>query len=114
MLYLPFPPTANNLFPTGKSGKRFPSKQYQRWRANAAAALEHQASRLTPGKVQVEYAFARPDKRRRDVENLAKACSDFLVTHGLIEDDSLIQRSVQEWHEAKQFNGVRVTITPWT
>lgn len=41
--------------------------------------------------------FQRPDRRRRDVSNYAKACEDCLVKSGLVEDDSLCQKLVLMW-----------------
>ena len=51
----------------------------------------------TKGKVDVQMRFGRPDKRRRDLANLEKAVSDFLVNVGVIEDDCLIESLFMEW-----------------
>ena len=112
-LYLPFPPSVNNLFPSGKTGKRFPSAQYKAWQAHARYALHNQRFAIVPGRVEVHYAFARPDNRRRDVGNYEKAVSDFLVEQGVIEDDSLIQRMRLEWDETKPTWGTKLFITPF-
>ena len=41
--------------------------------------------------------FERPDKRRRDLDGLAKAPLDLLVTLGIIENDYLAQRITLAW-----------------
>ena len=109
-LKLPFPPSANNLFPTNKkTGGRFPSEQYENWKIEAKVALYEQAPIPTiRGRVNVTYTFGRPDKRKRDVFNLEKVVSDFLKTQHVIEDDSLIQKGTVQW--ADDMVGCRVEI----
>jgi crossover junction endodeoxyribonuclease RusA len=89
---LPAPPTANNLFPTGKSGKRFCSKPYTNWKAEAARVFQKTRDGAIDAKARVgikyEYAFA--DKRARDIANFEKAVTDFLVQQGVIADDCQI------------------------
>ena len=57
--------------------------------------------------VQVTYKIGRPDKRVRDLANLEKALSDFLVSCGILADDSLIHRLIMEWADIE---GVDVEI----
>lgn len=91
---LPVPPTANNLFPTGRSGRRFPSKQYTAWKKYAdllwiKQGLSAKEFPIT-GRIRAHYVFHFADKRRRDIANFEKAITDFIVDHGAIEDDSTI------------------------
>ena len=37
--------------------------------------------------------------KRRDLSNLLKALEDILVTHGVVEDDSLVQKIVIAWSQ---------------
>lgn len=98
VLTLPFPPSVNALYITGKH-RRATSKRYEDWQKEAWAALVQQPARFhrhtTP--VVVVYTFGRPDKRRRDVFNLEKAVSDFLVKQGVLADDTLIERGTVQW-----------------
>ena len=96
-VYLPYPPTANNLFPSGKSGKRFISPEYKAWKQLAGYTLNTQHPKPVPGKVAVAYEFRKPDKRRRDCFNLEKAVTDLLVDAGVIGDDSLIEEGTVRW-----------------
>lgn len=99
-LYLPYPPTANNLFPTGKGGRRFVSPEYRAWREAAGYALNPQLAGKhlpLPPPYAVEYEFRRPDSRRRDCANLEKVCSDLLVVHGVLTDDCAIEDNRQRW-----------------
>lgn len=110
VLRLPFPPSVNNLFFNAKHG-RVTSAKYAEWQGRAWVAFVQQPARLhrhtTP--VQVTYTFGRPDKRKRDLFNLEKACSDFLVKHGVLADDSLIERGTVQWGTEP---GVLVEIEP--
>lgn len=115
VLHLPIPPSANNLFPTGKHGKRFISPEYDAWQTQAGYELNQQRSPRHAGKVEVSYEYGRfQDNRRRDIGNLEKAPTDLLVKHGIIEDDCLIQRITLAWSDELPQGRMRVTITDWT
>lgn len=107
VLALPFPPSVNNLFANGKRG-RFTSQKYAAWQADAFEALLKQPARFDrySGPVHVIYTFGRPDNRRRDVFNLEKAVSDFLVKHSILADDTLIERGVVQWGDVPGVNVV--------
>ena len=49
------------------------------------------------GHYQLTIEAVRPDKRRRDIDNLIKAVSDVLQDTGLIEDDCLCQEVTAKW-----------------
>ena len=91
----------NNLFADGKHG-RFTSQRYAAWQADAYEALLKQPARLDrhTEPVEVTFTFGRPDNRRRDVFNLEKAVSDFLVKHRILADDALIERGTVQWGDA--------------
>jgi crossover junction endodeoxyribonuclease RusA len=110
--YLPYPPTANNLFVNAGQRGRVRSKKYEVWRKLAGWKIKEQKVKPVPGLVQLEIYAVAPDKRKRDVANLEKAVADVLVTMGVIEDDSKIMRNVQEWATG---NGeCLVVVTPFT
>jgi Holliday junction resolvase RusA-like endonuclease len=60
------------------------------------------------GKLRVQIEAFRPDNRRRDLDNLVKATSDLLVTHGVIEDDSKIWKLTSLW--SRQITGLVVNV----
>jgi hypothetical protein len=80
LLTLPYPPSTNNLFFNLKKGGRAPSDRYKAWATEAG----WEAKRQNAGKVTGPYALyitaARPDARKRDLDNLAKPISDLLKT----------------------------------
>ena len=89
------PPSANNLFATSQRG-RFKTKHYKGWLEQAGCELKQQR----PGHVPGHYAMtvtAGKVAKRRDLSNLLKALEDLLVTHSVVEDDSLAQKIIIEW-----------------
>lgn len=87
--WLPMPPSLNNLFPTGKTGRRFRSKEYEAWIVNAPMGRGGAGAHIH-GAVRAIYRMHFLDKRRRDIANYEKAVSDLLVSRGIIEDDCMI------------------------
>jgi crossover junction endodeoxyribonuclease RusA len=52
----------------------------------------------------------RPDKRKRDIDNLLKPVLDALQMSGVIQDDHYAQSVFAQW--VPELVGIRVTITP--
>lgn len=112
-LALPYPPTVNNLYRNGAKG-RFKTSGYKAWEAKCrghADILRH-VEEKTPGGVRmsfsdpiptiagpytITYTAQRPDRRRRDIGNLEKACSDMLQALGVIRDDCDCERMTIQW-----------------
>ena len=114
-VWLPFPPSTNNLFSQGVvKGKmrRFPSKQYKAWRKEAIIRLI--AARLPrfSEPVVIKLALTPKDCRRRDASNYIKAVEDALVeARVLIDDDQRYVKAVVPYWENPAANaGVRITI----
>lgn len=80
---LPFPPSVNSLFGGGSKQKRFKSKKYKAW-INSCPDIP--ASLYS--NIGLCYNFYMPDNRTRDLDNHAKAVSDYLVANNFIFDDS--------------------------
>jgi Holliday junction resolvase RusA-like endonuclease len=87
-LWLPWPPTANNMFNQTRSGRRFISEGYQEWRDLAAAHLLGQRPVKMDCSVALEIFLTAPDKRKWDPDNRIKPIFDVLVSHKIIEDDN--------------------------
>jgi crossover junction endodeoxyribonuclease RusA len=104
-LSLPFPPSVNTLFPG--TVRRFKSKRYKAWLAEAGKSLYTQPTRQFTGPVSVRVELGRPDKRVRDLDNYFKAVLDLLVSHDIIEDDCMIHRLEAYWAEIE---GAKVEI----
>lgn len=108
-LFLPFPPSVNGLY-DGKA-RRFKSDRYKAW-LDHAGLQNVMDGEIVPPPYDVTYTFRRPDKRQRDVANYEKAVSDFLVAHGYLQDDSLIDRITLQWgeFEAPEWVGIKCVI----
>lgn len=103
---LPYPPSANNLFP-GKA-RRYPSKAYVAWRKLAEGMVPTISLR---GPYEIDLAFDRPDRRARDLGNLEKAISDLLVAKGVVEDDRLCERMLLAWTARAPGKGAMAHVT---
>jgi Holliday junction resolvase RusA-like endonuclease len=86
---LPLPPSTNRLWRSGR-GRVYRSKRYMVWCRAAGLELALRKPARTTGAVVVTIAAGRPDKRRRDIDNLAKSTLDLLVAHQVIEDDAKV------------------------
>lgn len=95
-IVLPLPPPLNNLFKNVRRG-RAPTARYLAWRAEAGLMLQAQKPAPVAGQFIVSMTFRRPDRRARDLDNLAKAPLDLLVAHGVIEGDHLAQEVRLRW-----------------
>ena len=93
---LPYPPSVNNLFANGKSG-RYRTDAYARWAEQAGFSIMEQGRQKLRGPVSLSIALVKPDRRRRDLSNTIKAVEDLLVSMAVIEDDSLVQRISIQW-----------------
>ena len=68
------------------------------WKRHAEWAILQQAKgRKITGPYRLTVNLVRPDKRKRDIDNLFKAVSDSLVHMGIIESDHLCERLEAGW-----------------
>jgi crossover junction endodeoxyribonuclease RusA len=95
-IILPLPPSVNRLWRTGRNGV-YRSPKYTEWRTPALWQASIQAKgKVVDGPYKLTLLAVKPDKRRRDLDNLFKAASDVLQSAGVITDDSNCN-----WIEAK-------------
>ena len=109
---LPHPPSVNAAYINLKRGGRAKSQVYKQWLKDAEAALWGQKITHFDGWVRVVYTFRVPDNRKRDVANLEKCLSDFLVKMGILKDEN-IRCNSQQWADwLPKGRGVTVEIYP--
>ena len=96
-IILALPPSVNRLWRTTQTGRMYKAPKYAAWRKTAVQNAILQAGRrkiTEPYKLTLEVV--RPDKRKRDLDNLLKAASDCLVEAGII-DDSQCEHIEARW-----------------
>lgn len=75
--------------------------------AEAGWQVAQQTRRHFAGPYEMHIAAVKPDKRRRDLDNLAKPTADFLVHIGIVADDCNAQKISLEWVK----DGPPITVT---
>lgn len=89
-LTLPWPPSVNRYWRTFQ-GRMIISAEGRSYRkAVADQVLIQRGAKHYAGKMKVEIEAWRPDKRKRDLDNLLKAVLDACTHSGVWEDDSNI------------------------
>nr|DAV29919.1 MAG TPA: Endodeoxyribonuclease RusA [Caudoviricetes sp.] len=89
------------------------SPKYREWMELEARKIKNeiQAPYAEPVYVYMEITF--PDRRKRDLDNMAKPVCDVLKLAGIYEDDSLIEFLVcRRLSPNKKLAGIRVGV--WT
>ena len=95
---IPYPPSTNRIWRQGQ-GRMHKSQEYKDWLALASWEIRAQ---LGPKKVitdpfKLTVRVERPDRRKRDLDNLLKPILDLLGHYGLIENDSLCHWIDARW-----------------
>lgn len=119
LIDLSLPPSANQrLIPyvinmTRKIIGIKDSSKYREWMELEARKIKNeiQAPYAEPVYVYMEITF--PDRRKRDLDNMAKPVCDVLKLAGIYEDDSLIEFLIcRRLSPNKKLAGIRVGV--WT
>jgi crossover junction endodeoxyribonuclease RusA len=109
---LPLPPSVNRLYLNVRGRGRVKTKHYRTWRKAAGWELRAQmgmARLVLKGPIRVTIIAAKPDNRKRDLDNMAKALLDLLVENNVIADDSKVEKLMMEWTSGDMV-GVSVTV----
>ena len=89
-LNLPFPPSVNTYWRTYNGRMPISEKGRAYRKAVADQVLIQRGNKHYEGKVKMTIEAFRPDKRKRDLDNLLKAPLDALTHAGVYMDDQLI------------------------
>ena len=86
------PPSANQMYRTGRNGNRYKRREVSDWQEETAELVRKAWGKpeAYTGEVEVHVVFTVGDKRRWDVDNRLKALLDCLALGGVIEDDRQI------------------------
>ena len=100
-IVLALPPSVNRLWRATSTGRVYKSPKYTTWRKTAVQNAILQAGRKKiSGPYKLTLEVVRPDKRKRDLDNLLKAASDCLVEAGII-DDSQCEHIEAKWVQSE-------------
>lgn len=95
---LPWPPSVNTYWRTFR-GRMIISAKGREYRTAVAHLLANQQILQFVGEVKVEIVAFRPDRRKRDLDNLLKAPLDAMTHANLWIDDSQISDLRIKWGE---------------
>lgn len=113
ILEFPFPPSVNHYL--GRHGNRTyktaKAKAYNQavWDIVKLSGADRNLN--TP--LLVYYFYWFPDLRKRDIANYEKVLTDSMVTAGVMTDDHLIHKLVQEKKGVVKGGKVQVVIYPY-
>lgn len=96
-LHMPtVPPSVNSMYPSSGNGGRHKSAAYTAWVTATGWEMKPQFVGRVPGNVVLDMTFCRMSVAA-DVSNRIKSAEDFLVSHGLIDDDRFVQSITARW-----------------
>lgn len=94
-LIVPFPPSLNNAFSQNRrTGRRFKTRRYSQWQAQAMWLIKLNKLRRVEGPARITVTLHAKDRRHRDADNLLKPIIDSLVRGGVLAGDD--ERYVRE------------------
>ena len=93
---LPFPPSVNHYW-RHVGNRTLISRTGRAYRQQVLHDVEQLGLRAITGPIKLEVIATRPDRRRRDVDNLLKSLLDALDHAEVYEDDSQIQDLRISW-----------------
>ena len=99
-LHLPYPPSVNHYWRAVRTRVGVQMKisaEGRRFRKEIVAKISGLKVRAISGPVQVQILACRPDKRRRDIDNILKSLLDALGHAGAYKDDSQIWELSVKW-----------------
>lgn len=108
-LQLTRPPTANHLWVRARKGMR-KSDAYVTWLMLAAIEARRQTFKRVSGPYKLTVVASRPDRRKRDLDNLLKPLNDLLKHIGAVEDDSDCEMISARWVTTGE--GVSIRVEP--
>lgn len=99
-LILPYPPSSNRLWIRTHHGMTR-SAAYKSWIEECIILTIKHRHKGVDGPYGLSIVAERPDKRRRDIDNLIAPVCDGLMHSAITPDDSLCQWIQASWSDAK-------------
>ena len=97
LIRLDYPPSVNRIWRNNGRGKVYKPGPVVAWANKAAWQVKAAigASKPLEGPVALKIIAHRPDRRKRDADNLIKLTQDALKDGGLVLDDSQFRPSIR-------------------
>jgi crossover junction endodeoxyribonuclease RusA len=95
-LHFPFPPSLNHYWRHNR-GRTHISAEGREYRNAVAWICKEDGIKCITNKLKVSIYVQRPDKRRRDLDNLIKVVLDAMQHGGVYVDDSQIEDLSIRW-----------------
>lgn len=86
----PYPPTVNHYYGNRPKGGKYIKSPGIAYRAATREYVDRYKLVAPDGRLQVAIEVFPPDNRKRDLDNVGKACLDALQHAGVYADDCLI------------------------
>lgn len=106
-----FPPSSNQRLTVAQNGL-VKSKKYRDWQARELVSLAKYNISPLEGKLYMYLEVFMPDRRKRDLDNLAKSVQDVLTLAKAYKDDSQIDKLIVVKKGVDKTKGIRVAIWP--
>jgi len=112
-LNLPWPPSMNHYYAVVR-GRKITSKHGREYHQAVAGALLQAGTRPfdADARLMIEIRAYPPDRRRRDLDNLAKPVLDSLQKAGLFPDDSQVDILTLARRAVESPGRVSVSVAP--
>ena len=104
-----FPPSSNQRLISTPRGL-VKSKKYREWQSKELVSLAKYNISPLKGKLYMYLEVYMPDRRKRDLDNLAKSVQDVLTLANTYEDDSQINKLIVVKKGVDKTKGIRVAI----
>jgi crossover junction endodeoxyribonuclease RusA len=87
---IPYPPSVNHYYRNGQGGRKIICDKGKLHREQVWAICRKHGVHPTRKTLSVHFVVSRPDKRKRDLDNLLKCLCDSLTKGGMWFDDKQI------------------------
>ena len=112
VLHLPWPPSVNDYYKTGRQGQRYLSYKVREYRAAVLESISEQVPGLyLDDRLFMEVYLFPPNRRTMDLDNRMKGLLDALTESGVWEDDKLVDQLHVYRGEVVKSGAVRVEIS---
>jgi crossover junction endodeoxyribonuclease RusA len=97
-MILPFPPTLNTMYPTGKNGRRYLSSKGEAFKNDVAIYFAQNRPIKFTGELRVYIELYRP-RKIGDIDNFCKPILDSLKGYCFEDDKQVVELHVKRFDD---------------